>query len=238
MVVADVADALADWSGAADAWFLDGFAPARNPAMWRDEVLTLVAARSAPGAVAATFTVAGQVRRGLAAAGFQVAKAPGFGRKRERLVARFPGEAAAGRRLDPAGGHRRGGRRRGPRSRGPSARLGASLSCSTPRAAAPARRVIPPRWSRLASTRAWPNPPGSSPRRSEGPSPLYEDQPDAIVSRGALQFALQPQDARRFAKIAASDLFEPGALETLTAAQTTARIGEAGPETLAFGQAW
>ena len=91
--VGAVAEGLAGWCGRADAWFLDGFAPARNPAMWRDEVLALVAARSAPGAVAATFTVAGQVRRGLAAAGFEVAKAPGFGRKRERLTARLPGVA-------------------------------------------------------------------------------------------------------------------------------------------------
>ena len=102
VVVADVAQALAAWSGRADAWFLDGFAPARNPAMWRDEILALVAARSAPGAVAATFTVAGQVRRGLAVAGFAVAKAPGFGRKRERLTAHLPGAAppnAARRRV-------------------------------------------------------------------------------------------------------------------------------------------
>ena len=66
--VGEAAEALAAWSGRADAWFLDGFAPARNPAMWCDEVLALVAARSAPGAAAATFTVADQVRRGLAAA--------------------------------------------------------------------------------------------------------------------------------------------------------------------------
>ncbi|HEY5677891.1 MAG TPA: tRNA (5-methylaminomethyl-2-thiouridine)(34)-methyltransferase MnmD, partial [Myxococcales bacterium] len=80
----DVRAALEGWGGRADAWFLDGFSPAVNPAMWGDEVLALVAARSAPGAKAATFTVAGQVRRGLAAAGFAVEKRPGFGRKRER----------------------------------------------------------------------------------------------------------------------------------------------------------
>src|SRR5258708_387538 len=91
VMVAEVAEALEAWSGRADAWFLDGFAPARNPAMWREEVLALVAARSAPGATAAAFTVAGQVRRGLAAAGFEVARAPGFGRKRERLTAVLPG---------------------------------------------------------------------------------------------------------------------------------------------------
>lgn len=76
----------------ADAWFLDGFSPAKNPAMWSEEVLASVAGSSAPQATAATFTVAGAVRRELTAAGFAVAKAPGFGRKREMLMARLPGD--------------------------------------------------------------------------------------------------------------------------------------------------
>ncbi len=73
--------------GAFDAWFLDGFAPARNPGMWSPELLRQIARLSAPGARAATFTVAGDVRRGLEAAGFAVEKKPGFGKKRERLEA-------------------------------------------------------------------------------------------------------------------------------------------------------
>ncbi|MFZ5727885.1 MAG: tRNA (5-methylaminomethyl-2-thiouridine)(34)-methyltransferase MnmD, partial [Pseudomonadota bacterium] len=92
LAVMEAGEALAGWTGAADAWFLDGFAPSANPQMWRQEVLDLVAARSAAGARAATFTVAGDVRRGLQAAGFEVAKRPGFGRKRERLEARRAGE--------------------------------------------------------------------------------------------------------------------------------------------------
>ncbi|MEM9169901.1 MAG: bifunctional tRNA (5-methylaminomethyl-2-thiouridine)(34)-methyltransferase MnmD/FAD-dependent 5-carboxymethylaminomethyl-2-thiouridine(34) oxidoreductase MnmC [Pseudomonadota bacterium] len=82
-------EGLRAFDGPADLWFLDGFAPAKNPAMWRDAVLRAVAERSAPGARAATFTVAGAVRRGLAAAGFAVDKAPGFGRKRDMLRARL-----------------------------------------------------------------------------------------------------------------------------------------------------
>lgn len=84
---------LARMEGAFDAWFLDGFAPARNPAMWSRETLRHVARLSAPGARLATFTVAGDVRRGLEAAGFAVEKKPGFGSKRERLEARFVGPA-------------------------------------------------------------------------------------------------------------------------------------------------
>jgi len=75
--------------GQFDAWFLDGFAPARNPAMWSAETLRHVARLSAPGARLATFTVAGDVRRGLEAVGFEVEKKPGFGSKRERLEARL-----------------------------------------------------------------------------------------------------------------------------------------------------
>ncbi|MEA1943309.1 MAG: tRNA (5-methylaminomethyl-2-thiouridine)(34)-methyltransferase MnmD [Pseudomonadota bacterium] len=83
--------ALANMSASVDAWFLDGFAPARNAAMWSQPVLDHVGRLSAPGARIGTFTVAGDVRRGLQTAGFEVAKRPGFGRKRERLEAVFPG---------------------------------------------------------------------------------------------------------------------------------------------------
>lgn len=92
--IAEVEDALRSAHFQADAWFLDGFAPAKNPDMWRPSVLSLIGERSAPGARVATFTAAGVVRRGLADAGFEVNKAPGFGRKRERLVGTYDGPAA------------------------------------------------------------------------------------------------------------------------------------------------
>ena len=66
-----------------DAWYLDGFTPARNAAMWRPALWPKVAALSRSGATFATFTAASAVSRGLAAAGFAVRKVPGFGRKRE-----------------------------------------------------------------------------------------------------------------------------------------------------------
>ena len=78
----------------ADAWFLDGFSPARNPAMWTPEVLTEVARLSAPRATAATFTVAKAVRQGLSDVGFRVDKRDGFGRKRDRLEAVYVGPPA------------------------------------------------------------------------------------------------------------------------------------------------
>jgi tRNA 5-methylaminomethyl-2-thiouridine biosynthesis bifunctional protein len=94
LALLDVAEALPGWDGQANAWFLDGFAPARNPAMWSAEILAAVAAASAPGARAATYSVAAAVRQGLAQAGFALTRQPGFGHKQERLEARLPGEAA------------------------------------------------------------------------------------------------------------------------------------------------
>jgi tRNA 5-methylaminomethyl-2-thiouridine biosynthesis bifunctional protein len=74
---------------AADAIYLDGFAPARNPDMWSPELLKAVARLAAPDATAATWSVAAPVRAGLRAAGFTAEKRRGFARKSEMLVARF-----------------------------------------------------------------------------------------------------------------------------------------------------
>jgi len=74
-----------------DAWFLDGFAPARNPDIWQAGVFRQLARLSAPGARLASYTAAGPVRRGLEAAGFQVSKAPGFAAKREMIRAVYTG---------------------------------------------------------------------------------------------------------------------------------------------------
>jgi tRNA U34 5-methylaminomethyl-2-thiouridine-forming methyltransferase MnmC len=87
VILGDARRTLPGWSGRADAWFLDGFAPARNPELWDPALLAAVAARTAPGGTAATYTAAGAVRRALAAAGFSVDRRPGFGRKRHMTVA-------------------------------------------------------------------------------------------------------------------------------------------------------
>jgi tRNA 5-methylaminomethyl-2-thiouridine biosynthesis bifunctional protein len=89
LALGDAGDLLASCEAAVDAWFLDGFAPAKNPQLWSDAILGEIARLSAPGATAATFTVAGAVRRGLEAAGFVTAKRAGYGRKREMLTARI-----------------------------------------------------------------------------------------------------------------------------------------------------
>ena len=94
----DAAERLALLDGRVDAWFLDGFAPAKNPAMWQPELFAALATRSRPGATFATFTCAGVVKRGLKAAGFAWRKAPGFGRKREMLVGEIAAPVADTRR--------------------------------------------------------------------------------------------------------------------------------------------
>ena len=66
-------------------WLLDGFTPARNESAWSPSIFSTMAALSQKGATFATFTAAGDVRRGLTAAGFTVQKRPGFGVKREAL---------------------------------------------------------------------------------------------------------------------------------------------------------
>jgi tRNA 5-methylaminomethyl-2-thiouridine biosynthesis bifunctional protein len=82
LLIGDVESMLQDQAFLADAWYLDGFAPARNPAMWSDEVFSEIARLSRPGARLASFTAAGSVRRGLTSAGFKVSRHPGFAQKR------------------------------------------------------------------------------------------------------------------------------------------------------------
>ena len=79
---------------AADAFYLDGFAPAKNPDMWSPALMRSLARLAAPGATASTWSVAASVRHALEETGFAVQKRPGFGDKREMLVAQY---AKAGR---------------------------------------------------------------------------------------------------------------------------------------------
>lgn len=225
VAVMDGAEGLTAWRGGADAWFLDGFSPALDPGLWTPDILGLVAARSAPGARAATYTVAGAVRRSLAEAGFTVARRPGHGRKRERLEATRPGApppespiprvaiigagiagAALARALRALGAepvifesHRPGAGASG----GPAAlaapRLDAGLGDIAALFAQAARRAID----------------------------IYNQAAGAIIGQGAVQLASGPKDESRFQTIAGSDLFAPGHMQVLDAEGARARVGEA-----------
>jgi len=89
--IGDVAEVLPKLNVRVDAWFLDGFKPATNPEMWTDAVFQNMARLSHQGTSFATFTAAGEVRRGLHNAGFDVQKVKGFGRKRDMLTGVFTG---------------------------------------------------------------------------------------------------------------------------------------------------
>ncbi|MBY4945277.1 bifunctional tRNA (5-methylaminomethyl-2-thiouridine)(34)-methyltransferase MnmD/FAD-dependent 5-carboxymethylaminomethyl-2-thiouridine(34) oxidoreductase MnmC [Cupriavidus respiraculi] len=102
LALGDIDTLLPKLAVGADAFYLDGFSPARNAEMWAPSVMKRLARLARPGATLATYTAAGFVRRGLASAGFEVAKAPGFGGKRDMTVARFPSDWARRRHPPPA----------------------------------------------------------------------------------------------------------------------------------------
>jgi len=82
IVIGDARETLPAWDDAADAWFLDGFSPAKNPELWSDALMAQVCAHTRAGGSFATYTAAGHVRRALTAAGFDVTRRAGFGTKR------------------------------------------------------------------------------------------------------------------------------------------------------------
>ena len=82
VIEGDARETLAAWDGKADAWFLDGFSPAKNPELWGEDLMAQVGIHTAPNGTFATYTAAGFVRRALDAAGFDVERVSGYGRKR------------------------------------------------------------------------------------------------------------------------------------------------------------
>lgn len=226
LFIGEVETALNQWTGRADAWFLDGFSPALNPAMWSEAVMDGVAARSAPGGRLATFTVAGHVRRALAARGFQVEKRPGHGRKRERLEARLEPvpvrEPPIGRVAVVGAGIAGAAVARALAAEGVSVSVidadqgveasGFPLALVTPRL--DAGDVAIAGFHAQALARA---------------VDLYRAVPDAVATDGVLQMESLPRDARRFDRIAEQTLWPPHGMARLDADEAAARLGEASP---------
>lgn len=92
LLIGDANQTLSRLKAQVDAWFLDGFAPSKNPEMWQPVLFQQIARLSHTQTTFATFTSAGEVKRGLQSADFEVQKAPGFGKKREMLFGRFDGK--------------------------------------------------------------------------------------------------------------------------------------------------
>lgn len=89
LLIGDVSHCLKMINENADAWFLDGFAPAKNPAMWSQQLFNTMASLANPHTTFSTYTASGMVRRGLTEAGFKITKQTGFGKKREMLTGIF-----------------------------------------------------------------------------------------------------------------------------------------------------
>lgn len=86
IVLGDARDTLPKWPHMADAWFLDGFSPAKNPELWTANLMAQVGSHTADGGTCATYTAAGFVRAGLADGGFEIERVKGFARKRHMTV--------------------------------------------------------------------------------------------------------------------------------------------------------
>ena len=91
LLIGDALQMLPQLDGQIDAWFLDGFAPSKNPEMWTPELFAELARLAAPGSTIGTFTSTGWVRRALNAAGFKMKRVPGIGHKWEVLRGTFVG---------------------------------------------------------------------------------------------------------------------------------------------------
>ena len=86
VIEGDAREALPRWNESADAWFLDGFSPAKNPELWEANLMRAVFDKTAPMGTLATYTAAGHVRRSLQDAGFDVSRVPGFAHKRHMTI--------------------------------------------------------------------------------------------------------------------------------------------------------
>ena len=211
LAVGEALWALEQWTGQADAWFLDGFSPAKNPQMWRPQVLAAVAARSAPGARLGTFTVAGAVRRGLQEAGFTVDKRPGHGAKRERLEGRLPGEMAADT-LPPTvaivgAGIAGAALARALVSRGIVTLVIEAEAAGAGASGNPAALVTPALDAGGGARAAF------YAQAFARAADLYRATPGAVIGEGTRQLAKAERDRGRFDAVIAGGLFEDGALE-------------------------
>jgi tRNA 5-methylaminomethyl-2-thiouridine biosynthesis bifunctional protein len=92
LLIGDAMEQLPQLDARIDAWFLDGFNPAKNPEMWTPELFAELARLSAPGTTIGTFSSAGRVRRALNEAGFKMKRVPGLGKKWEVAKGQFIGE--------------------------------------------------------------------------------------------------------------------------------------------------
>lgn len=223
LAIGEVDWALDNWHGRADAWFLDGFSPALNPGMWSEEIMARVAKLSASGAHLATFTVAGAVRRALAAHGYTVEKKPGHGRKRERLEARMEGQAPSSPNPPVAvvgAGIAGASMVRALKAQGLEPILIEAEQAGAGGSGFPASLVTP----RLDAGDDFIS--GLYAQSLERAGQLYATVDGAILSHGVIHLEHMARDSARFDKIALQDLWPDNAMARLTAEDASDALGE------------
>lgn len=200
LALGDAGQVLPRLAAPADAVYLDGFAPARNPDIWTPAVLSEIGRLARPGATVATWTVAAAVREALAAAGFDLAIRPGFGRKRDMLAGAKPGQYAEPRRARRA------------------TVIGAGLA-----GACVAERLAARGWAVTVLERE----PGVARGASGNPSGVVQpvlnlaDAPNARLSRAAFLYAV-----RRMRNMPATGFGAGGVLRLARDAAQQARFGQ------------
>lgn len=213
-----------------DAVFLDGFAPSANPGMWADELFRSLAPFCHADTTLSTYSVAGAVRRALQGAGFAFEKLPGFAGKRHMLRATLPDAPV-----------RSASRKR----TGEVVVLGAGLAgCSTARALAEAGwQVLVLEAAAAPAAAASGNPRGVlhlKPATVDSPDNRFNLHawlyalreyrrlalPDGLWSpTGMLQLAHDARMQKRFARLAASNLYPPGIFEVIDQERASAVAG-------------
>ncbi len=209
LYIDDIQPALSDMSAPIDSWFLDGFSPSKNPDMWSAGVMKRLAELSHNQTHLATFTAAGDVRRALGDAGFNVQKKDGFGRKRHRLIATYIGGPKPPTRPDIApliigGGIAGASLCRAAKQFGLTAKLIHNDPAMDRAASGNPAALIKPRLdlqdreesrfflaSYLYALRAYEH------------SHEHHEQADIILSRGITQIAKDPAELARFEKLTA-----------------------------------
>jgi tRNA 5-methylaminomethyl-2-thiouridine biosynthesis bifunctional protein len=224
LLIGEVEPVLAGLDAKMDAWFLDGFAPAKNPQMWTEAVLAEVARCTAPGGIAASFTVAGDVRRRLAEGGFVVERRPGFGKKRQKLEAVMPGESADPPRPSVAvigAGICGGALIRALRDEGLSPELFEAVGPAFGASGNPAGLVNPRLDAGLGSQAQL-----HAQCFTRVIQLIRTTAPHCLIARGALQLAATPKDPDRFRKLDGWNGFAPGGLTLLSPDEAERRMGE------------
>lgn len=220
----------------ADAWYLDGFAPKLNPALWETGLLQQIASLSKSTTTLATYSVAGSLRQALGSAGFQFGKLPGFANKRHMLRATLP---------DTAMPHRAAGFQQTAKQRHVCIIGGGLAGCATAHALAQSGwKVVLLEREPMLATQGSGNPQGilhCKPGKQDTPVNRFNIHAYLHAARqylalaqsyalpwhgcGMLQVAVTPELGKRYRELADSGLYPPQLLRWVDATEASTLAG-------------